>query len=248
MIHIEQERILTEYSSNTSYIEASQSGDEEATQELIKKNYPLAVSLARRFSGRGVDTEDLIQLALIGMLKAIRTFDLSRGTAFSTYAVPLIMGEIRKYLRDDGLIKVSRENKKNGAILLRAREEFLEKEGREPHIEELCAITGIGKEEADEALNSSRPVASLFDPLGGNESFTVENSVEDTGSSMESVFDRIALNDALKKLPEESRKLIILRYYRDMSQQQTAEILGLTQVKVSRKEKKIIEELRKIIV
>ncbi|MDD6094825.1 MAG: sigma-70 family RNA polymerase sigma factor [Clostridia bacterium] len=239
---------MSEYSSNTAYIEEAQQGNEQAAEELIKKNYPLAVSLARRFSGRGVDTEDLIQLALIGMLKAIRTFDLSRGTAFSTYAVPLIMGEIRKFLRDDGLIKVSRENKKNGAVILHAREEFQEKHGREPHIEELCSLTGLTKEEVCDALNSSKPVASLFEPIGNNEGYTVENSLEDLGSSIDSAFDRIALSEALKKLPKESQKLIILRYFKDMSQQRTAEIMGLSQVKVSRKEKKIIEELRKSIV
>lgn len=249
MIHIDLgSDILSEYSSNAVYIEQSQKGDSLATEELIKKNYPLAVSLARRFSGRGVETEDLIQLALIGMLKAIKTFDLERGTAFSTYAVPLIMGEIRKFLRDDGLIKVSRENKKNGAILLNASERFQEKHGREPHINELCEITGLTKQEACDALNSSRPVASIFDPVGNNDTYTLENSLGDGGESIESAFDKIALAEAVKKLPEESRKLIALRYFKDLSQQKTAEILGISQVKVSRREKKIIEELRKSII
>ena len=240
---------MSEYSSNTAFIQESQAGNDAATEELIKRNYPLAVSLARKFSGRGVDTEDLIQLALIGMLKAIRTFDVNRGTAFSTYAVPLITGEIRKFLRDDGLIKVSRENKKNGAILLRCREEYLEKHGCEPHIDELCEITGFTKEQVSDALNSTKPVASIFEPIGSNsETYTVESSVEDTSSSLDAAFDRIALADALKRLPEESRKIIILRYFKDLSQQQTAQILGLTQVKVSRKEKKIIAQLRESIV
>ena len=113
---------MNSYSENLLLIEKAQGGDKDANEALIKKNYPLAVSLAKRFTGRGTELEDLIQLALIGMLKAINSFDPERGCAFSTYAVPLIIGEIRKFLRDDGLIKISRENKKNSAILLRLRE------------------------------------------------------------------------------------------------------------------------------
>lgn len=239
---------MSQYSENTCYIEKSQKGDEQATEELIRMNYPLAASIARRFSGRGVETEDLIQIALIGMLKAIRTFDISRGTAFSTYAVPLIMGEIRKFLRDDGLIKVSRVNKRNCAVLMRCREEFINKHGREPHTEELAEQTGLTNEEVLQALDAGRPVASLSEPISDEGDMTVENTVEDTSCSIEKTFDRIALTEALRSLPEEWRKIIMLRYYKDMSQQQTANILGLTQVKVSREEKKIIAELRRQIV
>lgn len=239
---------MTSYNDNIDNVIRSQNGDDAATEELIRTNYPLAASLARRFQGRGVETEDLIQIALIGMLKAIKTFDISRGTAFSTYAVPLIIGEIRKFLRDDGLIKVSRDNKRNSAVLLRCREKFLEKHGREPHIDELCAETGFNEETVIEALNSSRPVASLSDPIGDDAEFTVENTVEDPASSIDKTIDRIALSEALATLDERSRKLIMLRYFRDMSQQQTADILGLSQVKVSREEKKIIAFLRENIV
>ncbi len=239
---------MASYNDNINNVVLSQSGDEAATEELIKTNYPLAASLARRFQGRGVENEDLIQIALIGMLKAIKTFDTSRGTAFSTYAVPLIIGEIRKFLRDDGLIKVSRDNKRNSAILLKCRESFCEKHGREPHIDELCQETGLDEETVTDALNSVRPVASLSDPIGDDAEFTVENTLEDHAASMDKTIDHIALNDALSSLDERSRKLIILRYFRDMSQQQTADILGLSQVKVSREEKKIIAYLRKNIV
>ena len=229
---------MSQYSENTCYIEKSQEGDDRATEELIRTNYPLAASIARRFSGRGVEMEDLIQIALIGMLKAIRTFDTSRGTAFSTYAVPLIIGEIRKFLRDDGLIKVSRVNKKNCAVLMRRREEFISKHGREPHTEELAQLSGLSREEVLQALNAGRPVASLSEPVGDDGDLTVESMVEDPSCSIEKAFDRIALSEALQKLPEQWRKIIMLRYYRDLSQQQTADILGLTQVKVSREEKK----------
>ena len=239
---------MTDYSDNISYIIRSREGDEGATEELIRRNYALAASIAKRFCGRGVDYEDLIQLALIGMLKAIRTFDIERGTAFSTYAVPLIMGEIRKFLRDDGMIKVNRQSKRNGAILMRAREEFMETEGREPRIEELKEITGLEEDEIATALESCRPVASLSDQIGDAPALTIENTVEDTESSIERVFDKIALADALERLPDNWRKIIVLRYFKDYSQQKTADILGLSQVKVSREEKKIIAELRKNII
>ncbi len=239
---------MTDYSDNISYIIRSREGDEGATEELIRRNYALAASIAKRFCGRGVDYEDLIQLALIGMLKAIRTFDIERGTAFSTYAVPLIMGEIRKFLRDDGMIKVNRQSKRNGAILMRAREEFMETEGREPRIEELKEITGLEEDEIATALESCRPVASLSDQIGDDPALTIENTVEDTESSIERVFDKIALADALERLPDNWRKIIVLRYFKDYSQQKTADILGLSQVKVSREEKKIIAELRKNII
>lgn len=239
---------MNSYSDNLANIELSQSGDGNATEELIKTNYALAASLARRFQGRGVENEDLIQIALMGMLKAIRTFDTKRGTAFSTYAVPLIVGEIRKFLRDDGLIKVSRENKRNCAVLLRCREKFMEQYGREPHLEELSQLTGIDIDAVREALDSSRPVASLSEPIGDDGDFTVEGTVEDSSASLEHTVERIALSEAMSKLDEQSRRIIILRYFRDMSQQQVADILGLSQVKISREEKKIIAALRRDIV
>ena len=239
---------MNSYSNNLANIELSQSGDSNATEELIKTNYALAASLARRFQGRGVENEDLIQIALMGMLKAIRTFDTKRGTAFSTYAVPLIVGEIRKFLRDDGLIKVSRENKRNCAVLLRCREKFMEQYGREPHLEELSQLTGIDIDAVREALDSSRPVASLSEPIGDDGDFTVEGTVEDSSASLEHTVERIALSEAMSKLDEQSRRIIILRYFRDMSQQQVADILELSQVKISREEKKIIAALRRDIV
>ncbi len=239
---------MNAYKDNLLFIEKAKDGDTEAQEKLIKLNYPLAVSLARRFTGRGCELEDLIQLALFGMLKAIKSFDPERGCAFSTYAVPLIIGEIRKFLRDDGLIKVSRENKRNAATILRLREEFSSDHGREPHIDELCELSGFDRETVIIALDCSKPVASMSEPLTDEGGFTVENTLGDNGSTIERAFDKIALSDALAKLPEEWRKIIILRYFKDMSQQQTADMLGLSQVKVSREEKKIIAELRKSIV
>jgi len=239
---------LDQYKENLLYIKKAREGDTDAQDKLIRLNYPLAVSLARKFMGRGCELEDLIQLALIGMLKAIRSFDPERGCAFSTYAVPLIIGEIRKFLRDDGLIKVSRENKRNAAILLRIREEFSRAHAREPHIDELCELCEMDRETVIIALDCARPVASISEPLTDEGGFTVENLLGDGGLSIDRAVDKLALSDALSKLPEDWKKIIVMRYFRDMSQQQTADALGLSQVKVSREEKKIIDRLRKSIV
>ncbi len=238
---------MSDYTENYELIRRSREGDESATEELIRKNYALALSIAKRFVGRGAELEDLIQLALFGMLKAIRTFDLERGCAFSTYAVPLIMGEIRKFLRDDGMIKVSRETRKNGAILMRAREEYIGRNGSEPSLSCLASLTGFEVDDIANILVAARPVGSLQDKIGDDPALTVENTVEDTDASIEKVFDRIALSDALSELPEAQRRIIILRYFRDYSQQQVADVMGLSQVKVSREEKKIMAILRKKI-
>ena len=236
---------MTSYNENLCYIEKAQAGDSEAQDELIRLNYPLAVSLAKRFCGRGCELEDLIQLALIGMLKAIRSFDIERGCTFSTYAVPLIIGEIRKFLRDDGLIKVSRENRKNGAVILKIREEFLSLHTREPRIDELCDLSGLSRDEVICALDCSRPVASLSEPLTDDSTFCAENLIADDSTSIEAAFSKIVLADALSQLCDIHRRIIIMRYFKDMSQQETADALGLSQVKVSREEKKIMAILRK---
>ncbi len=238
---------MADYADNNELIRRSRDGDEGATEELIQKNYALALSVAKRFTGRGCELEDLIQLALFGMLKAIRTFDFSRGCVFSTYAVPLIMGEIRKFLRDDGMIKVSRETKKNGAIIMRAMENYISEHGSEPSLKELSTMTGIDVCDIGNILAAARPVSSLQDKIGDDPALTVENTVEDADASMEKVFDRIALSDALSELPADQRRIIILRYFRDYSQQQVADAMGLSQVKVSREEKKIIAFLRRKI-
>ena len=233
------------FSENTELIRLSQNGDRNATEELVKLNAGLVQSIAYKFSGRGVDFEDLIQIGNIGMLKAIRSFDLSRGVVFSTYAVPLIFGEIRRFLRDDGLIKICRPQKKLGAMLMRAKEKYISENGIAPRIEEIAESCGVSSEEAAAALCAVTPAVSLSEPLcGDEENFTLENTLflQDEGEKM---IERISLAEALAKLPDLWRKIVLFRYYRDMSQQSTAEQLGLSQVKISREEKKLIEFLRK---
>lgn len=228
--------------SNAFLLEKASMGDEAAAEMLIKENLGLVRSIAKRFTGRGQELEDLIQIGSIGMLKAIRGYDKSFGTAFSTYAFPLITGEIRRFLRDDGLIKVSRETKKNGSILLKAREQYMSEHGKEPGMSELCALCGIDEEAAVYALSACSPALSLQDKIT-DESDTEFSEFICTNDEITLLTDKIALREALKSLPEEERTLINLRYFKGLTQSETAKILGITQVKVSRTEKKIINKL-----
>ena len=238
---------------NRALIACAQSEDEgqaaAALETLVSDNMGLVRSLALRFCGRGCEFEDLIQLGTIGMIKAIRSFELERGTAFSTYAVPLIVGEIRRHLRDDGMIKVSRAYRKLGAQLLRLSNEIMGQEAREPSISELAAGCGVTVEEAAIALDAISPVRSLYDPLpgGGKEESQSYDAIipdEDSSDELERIKDKLALSQAIAKMQPMWQKIVLLRYYRNHTQQQVADALGLTQVKVSREEKKIVAFLR----
>lgn len=226
-------------------IVSAQQGDERAVEEIIRLNMGLVRSVALRFRDRGTEMEDLIQIGSIGMLRALRSFDLSRGNAFSTYAVPLIIGEIRRYLRDDGLVRVSRSIKKLGMDLMGLRGEIVAKEGREPRLEELASRCSVSVGEAAAALDAISPVSSLSEPMWGDEDgMTLEMTVADGESGIDILSDRIALGQAISQMPQLWQKIVLLRYFRDFTQQKTADMLGLTQVKVSREEKKIVEFLR----
>ena len=166
------------YAENLMLLEKAQSGDEHATEELMRRNAGLVQSIAVKFCGRGTEFEDLVQIGNIGMLKAIRSFDAARGCVISTYAVPLNFGEIRRFLRDDGLIKVCRPQKKLGAMLMRAKEEYITKNGASPRIDEIAAACGVSPEEAAAALSAVSPAMSLSEPLcGEGENFTLENTL-----------------------------------------------------------------------
>ncbi len=237
------------YEKNRQLIEEAQCEDEAialaATEELIRLNMGLVKSLAMRFRDRGTEMEDLLQIGTIGMIKAIRSFDLSRETTFSTYAVPLIVGEIRRHLRDDGLIKISRCHRKLGLDLMNARGRIVAEKGYEPRIEELAAVCGVSPEEAAVALDAISPVATLSDSVGGDDSnLTLESRIADEDNEIERISDSIALRQAISHMPDMWKKILLLRYYRNMTQQETANLLGLSQVKVSREEKKIMTFLR----
>ncbi len=223
-------------------IDRAKAGDPIAEETLVRENMGLVKSVAARFLGRGAEFDDLCQLGAIGMLKAIRNFDTSLGTAFSTYAVPLIIGEIKRFLRDDGMIKVSRELRQKGAYLLRKREEFTAEQGREPTVTELADYCGYSVEETVEGLDAGNAVLSFSEPVG-------ERALEDLigTDNITELCERESLRQAILDLPQQERQLVLLRFYRGYSQQKAGELLGMTQVKVSRTEKKVLEKLRSVL-
>ncbi|MBE6582710.1 MAG: sigma-70 family RNA polymerase sigma factor [Ruminococcaceae bacterium] len=233
---------------NIELVKAAQSGDSGALDALVSQNMGLCKSIAVRFLNRGVEYDDLVQLASVGMIKAVRSFDTSFGTAFSTYAVPLIIGEIRRFLRDDGIVKVGRNIKRIGTDAMKKKEEFLREHGREPKMSELSELCGVPVEELVSALDASCPVKSIYEPIGSDsDGACIGDLLSDDSDEIGKTTDKIALSEAIRSLPETQRKLIYLRYVKEMSQANTGRILGMTQVKVSREEKKIIEALRRAL-
>lgn len=228
---------------NDRLIVRYQNGDESAQDELCLRNIGLVKSAARRFIGRGTEFEDLVQIGMLGLLKAVRSFDRNRNTVFSTYAVPLIIGEIKRFLRDDGMIKVSREVRRQGTALLRARENYMNLHTTEPKLSELAEMCGMTAEDAAFALDAVCPVYSLSDSPRGDE-LTYEQTVASPDDEIELATDKLALREAMRELDPISERIVECRFFRDMSQQETADMLGITQVKVSRQEKKILLFLR----
>lgn len=232
------------YNSTISLLERYAAGDSSVEEKIIELNFGLVNGIAHRFKGRGCDFEDLVQIGSIGLIKAIRSFDISRGNAFSTYAVPLIIGEIRRFLRDDGTVKVSRIKKRTGAALMHEREKYITEHGEEPRLSELAERLGITQEEAADAMDSTSAVRSLSETIGDDD-FSLEDVIPSTDDTLGKMIERVALTETINTLPTLWRQIIILRYFKEYSQQQTAEALGLTQVKISREEKKIFSSLRK---
>jgi len=233
-----------EYINDYGMITEAQKGDEKALEAIVNTNIGLVKSIAMRFCDRGVEFEDLVQIGTIGMIKAIRKFDTSYNTAFSTYAVPMIIGEIKRFLRDDGIIKVSRTAKKNAHTISKFREEFLASQGREPTIDEIVHTVGITSEEAVFALEAAQPVCSIYRE---SEDTPGIEDVVGNDDGIERLCESISLRESLSTLSEEDRKLIFLRYFKNLTQQQTAKILGYSQVKVSREEKRIFQKLRDLL-
>lgn len=210
--------------------------------EFIERNLPLVHSLANRFRGRGIDYEELFAAGSVGLVNAYDNFDVSRGVCFSTYAVPVILGEIRRLFRDGGAVKMSRSLKELSLKAARAREELSRKLGSEPTIAQIADYLGVSPEDAAEAVCASAPTVSLTCDDDGSDL----DIPTDSGES--STIDRLALRQCLDELPAEERALLILRYYRGKTQSETARILGLTQVRVSRMERRILERLRGMLI
>ena len=226
-------------------IALAQRGDREAGEALIRENSGLIWSVAKRFLGRGTESEDLYQLGCLGFLKAVEGFDLNFGTQFSTYAVPKIAGEIRRFLRDDGAIKVSRSIKEQANHIRQTRSTLTNIFGREPTIGELSQHTGLTTEEIVLAENATAEVESIHRE-SGEEGFTLENILTDTESE-DRLVEKIALRQAISELPERERTVIQLRYFHGLTQDRVAKVLGVSQVQISRIEKKAIQSLRERI-
>ena len=227
-------------------IERAQQGDRQAKEQILKENAGLVWSIVRRFRTRGCDMEDLFQIGSIGLLKCIEKFDMTYDVKFSTYAVPMILGEIKRFLRDDGIIKVSRPVKETAMKIKYETEEFLRKNGREPQISELSEKTGISVDDIIVALESSRDVESIFSTVyqnDGNPVFLIDKLSED--NEEDNFVDIITLKEILCKLEPKERSIIFMRYFEDKTQTEISKILGISQVQVSRIEKRVLENIRK---
>lgn len=222
-------------------LEAAQQGDQDACERMLKENAGLIWSIVRRYYGRGVESDDLYQLGCLGFLKAVRGFDFQYGTCFSTYAVPKIAGEIRRFLRDDGAVKVCRSIREQGQMLYRERERLRRELGREPVLSELAEATGMRVEEIAQIDLATEAPESLQQELA--EGLTLEGVLGGEAPE-EGLVEKIALREAIDRLPEKERMTILLRFFKGFTQEQTARVLGVSQVQVSRLERRGLQRLR----
>lgn len=226
-------------------IRRAQAGDRDAAEKLVTENSGLIWSIARRFMGRGTDMDDLYQLGCVGFLKAVEGFDLEYGTQFSTYAVPKISGEIRRFLRDDGVVKVSRTLKEQAMTIKLVRNRLATALGREPTVQEISSQTGFSPEEIALAENATAATESI-QRENGEEGFSLENILSDTESE-EKMVERIALMQAIERLAERESMVVKLRYFHGLTQDRVARVLQVSQVQVSRIEKKALSHLRELL-
>lgn len=232
-------------SSTEELIRQSQAGDRDASERLVTENAGLIWSVSKRFIGRGTDPEDLYQLGCLGFLKAVEGFDLEYGTQFSTYAVPKIAGEIRRFLRDDGAVKVSRSIKERAATIKTMRNHLTIALGREPTILEISRQTGFSPEDIAIAETATSATESI-QRESGEDGFSLENVLTDTESE-EKLVEKISLRQAISKLPEREALVIKMRYFHGLTQERIAKVLSVSQVQVSRIEKKAIAALRELL-
>ena len=225
-------------------LEAAVQGDEQACEQMLRDNSGLIWSIVRRYYGRGVEPDDLYQLGCLGFIKAVKGFDLTFGTQFSTYAVPKIAGEVRRFLRDDGAIKVSRGIREQAATIFAAREKLKNTLGREPVLSELSEETGLRPEEIAQCELAVAEPESLQRETG--DGLTLEGMLG-SESPEESLVEKIALREAIGALPERERMTILLRFFKGLTQEQTARLLGVSQVQVSRLERRALEKLRALL-
>jgi len=235
------------YDKNPELIALARNGDRDAMNSLIEMNLPLVSSLSKKFLNRGYDYEDIFQIGSIGLVKAINNFDLTYNVKFSTYAVPMIIGEIKRFLRDDGMIKVSRNVKSLARKVYFYKEVLTKKLKRSPTIDELAEYADVDKEEILFAIESSNSLQYLYDTIHQDDGAPVLliDKLSEKGVDDGNIIERIALKEALSSLDKKSRQIILLRYFKDKTQVQVAKMLGINQVQVSRIEKKVLSEMRK---
>ena len=227
-------------------IECAHQGDKKAREAAVEENMGLVMHVVKRYQGKTTDMEDLIQIGCIGLLKAVDYFDLNMDVRFSSYAVPMILGEIRRYLRDDGMLKVSRSLKNIAYQTSKTREMLTVQLGREPSIEEIADATGVEREEIIMAMEASAELESLQKSVyqsDGNE-ICLEDKVEDRRDAVSELMNHVVLENMLKVLDPEEKSLIHMRYYEEMTQSQIAAKMQKTQVQISRMEKKILKKMR----
>lgn len=237
---------------NKALIELAHKGDKKARDLLVQENIGLVWSIVKRFYGRGYEADDLFQIGCIGLIKAVDKFDNSFDVQFSTYAVPLIMGEIKRFIRDDGLVKISRTIKENNWKIKKASRELMQKYGREPTIEEISSETGIETEDIVQAMEAVSDVESIYKSVyqnDGSEIYLIDRIKFDDShrENVEKMINNMVVWQALEELSEIERKVIIMRYFQDKTQTEIAKKLGISQVQVSRMEKKILFNLKKKI-
>ena len=234
------------YEDNSKLIPLAQNGDSEAMNKLIEMNLPLVSSISKKFLNRGYEYEDIFQVGSIGLVKAIKNFNKAFDVKFSTYAVPMIIGEIKRFLRDDGMIKVSRTVKILAKKIHFDKQDLVKKLNREPTIEELSKYTGIDQEELIFAMESSASMHYLYDTIhqeDGAPVLLIDKLSEEAEENIDLV-NKIALKEAIKELDNKSRQVIMLRYFKDKTQNQVAKMQGISQVQVSRIEKKVLLAMR----
>ncbi|MFW5981881.1 MAG: SigB/SigF/SigG family RNA polymerase sigma factor [Halanaerobiaceae bacterium] len=249
MINLPDLELLDECKT-TDYIKKAQSGDQRALTRVVEHNLKLVLKVTYRFKNTGYDLQDLFQIGVIGLIKAVNGFDIDRGFKFSTYAVSKIIGEIRLYLRDDGMIKVSRSLKKTANIIRKKEEELKKNLNRSPSIGELSAATEIPREDIIKALEANKSPTSIYQTINNDsekEMYLLDNLEDEQAEEDISNFDKLELVEILRHLDSRSKKIIYMRYFEDKTQREIAEEIGVSQVQISRLEKKILKELREAL-
>ncbi len=236
---------MLEQEELNEYLRRAKIGDEGAKEKIFIENAPLIKSIIKRFKGKGVEYDDLYQIACIGFLKAVKNYDAGFGVKFSTYAVPMVIGEIKRYMRDNGAIKVSRSLKILANKINRYIDEYQTANDRSPSVETLAAKFGVTAEDVAEALDSAKMPLSIYDKFDDEDDAQELIERIPSGEREDDVLNKIMLTGVIESLAERDRKIVVLRYFRDKTQAEIAECLGLSQVQISRLENKIIEKIRK---